>query len=547
MTAAAGRTSSVRLRARSLGGQVLRGCGYVAHHFVQFLVALTVTIVLLIGAVAWRLSEGPIEITALARQLERALSPDPRVRLVIGHAAIAWEGWHGGFDRPLDVRATDVALIDAGGRRVTAIPRAEISLTVTRLLLGEIAPRAIELDGADLTLLRAPDGAVSLDLGTLNQRQSGGSGGGRDWTRWSQMRRLLVRDAQLDVVDRAWNLDWRATEINIDLARDAAGAVIGQGGAALTVGGQSARLSLNATLAPASGGFIPSQSDFEWQITPFNPGEIASGSAALTPLAAVKAAVALSGSAQLDGALRLREATVRATLGPGSVAMGEGALPIRAAQLSARVDASRHLSARLERLDLAPPAPVTAPGTPITHVTGTAEAQPNDGSGYDATVALDLDRVAFADLPALWPQGIGGKGTRPWIVQNVVAGIAHDLHVELALSLPPDLSDPQLRSVKGGLNGSDLTAYWLRPVPPIEHGEAHLTFVDPDTIDIAVLSGRQGGIVVGKGDVRVTKIEEKDQFADIQAQLSGPLADVLTLLSNPKIRLLQRRPIPMQN
>jgi hypothetical protein len=47
--------------------------------------------------------------------------------------------------------------------------------------------------------------------------------------------------------------------------------------------------------------------------------------------------------------------------------------------------------------------------------------------------------------------------------------------------------------------------------------------------------------------VRLTGIAAKHQFADIDADLAGPLVDVLTVLRHPRIKLLDRRPVQMDN
>ncbi|HEX3348760.1 MAG TPA: DUF3971 domain-containing protein, partial [Acetobacteraceae bacterium] len=557
----------MRLRAHVVAGQALRHCGHLVHHMVQFAVALVVVLVLLVGGLAWRLSEGPIQVTGLAQRLERALNLDSRTRISIGEAAIAWEGWHQGVDRALDIRLTGVAAVDPSGKRVASIPRAEVSLSASRLLLFQIIPRAIEIDGARLTVTRTANDGVSLDLGGLADAAGVGAvptqaaGGGFSQiiedlmqppqgdrgtavSRWAQLRRVLIRDAQIDVVDQALHTNWSAPRVKVDMQRSAGGGFQGQGVIDIALGGQTARLTFDAALAPATGGMLPSATTLNAELTTFNPADLAAAVPALGGLAAVKSPVTLSGSARLDAAFHLAGANVRAALGEGAIALGSGFLPIRSAQLSADIAANRHITARIEHVELAP-----QPHDPVTtNVTGRIDAQPAaSGGGMDAAIVVDLDHVAFADLPVLWPPGVGGNGTRPWITKNVVAGLAHDLHVEAAVTIPPDFSDAQLRSVKGGLLGSDLTVFWLRPVPAIEHGEARLTFVDPDTINIAILTGRQGGITIQKGNVRVTGIEEKDQFADIDGRLASPLADMIALLKNPKVALLKRRPIPMQN
>ena len=120
------------------------------------------------GASAWRLSQGPVDLPWFSGRLEDAANANGGpTRLAIGSAALAWEGFTKGVDRPLDLRLTDVTVTDQSGRRRINIPRAEVSLSLDALLLGRVVPRAVELDEPQLTLVRATDGAISLDLGSL--------------------------------------------------------------------------------------------------------------------------------------------------------------------------------------------------------------------------------------------------------------------------------------------------------------------------------------------------------------------------------------------
>ena len=109
------------------------------------------------------------------RRLEEAANANGGpTRLAIGSAALAWEGFRMGVDRPLDLRLTNVTVIDqAGGRRMN-IPRAEVSLSIYELLFGRVVPRAVTLDAPQLTLVRAADGTLSLDLGSLTEAADSG-------------------------------------------------------------------------------------------------------------------------------------------------------------------------------------------------------------------------------------------------------------------------------------------------------------------------------------------------------------------------------------
>ena len=66
-----------------------------------------------VAAVAWRLSQGPIDLPWLATRLEDAANANGGpTRLAIGSVALAWEGFRLGVDRSLDLRLTNVRVAD---------------------------------------------------------------------------------------------------------------------------------------------------------------------------------------------------------------------------------------------------------------------------------------------------------------------------------------------------------------------------------------------------------------------------------------------------
>ena len=79
------------------------------------------------------------------------------------------------------------------------------------------------------------------------------------------------------------------------------------------------------------------------------------------------------------------------------------------------------------------------------------------------------------------------------VLTNITDGIARNGSFELHLTAPEDLSKATITSLAGGIDGQDLTVHWLRPVPPLEHGNARLNFLSPDALEIVVSSARQAG------------------------------------------------------
>jgi hypothetical protein len=453
------------------------------------------------AAIAWRLAQGPVDLGWFTGRLEDAANANGGpTRLTIGSAALAWEGFRMGVDRPLDLRLTDVDVIDQGGGRRISIPRAEVSLSLYELLFGRIVPRAVALDGPQLTLVRAADGSLSLDLGSLAEATDSGEPtgqatpvadllgelarpAGNDRTRGpnallGQLRLVRVHDARVVVVDRQLGATWRAPHAEINLARHLQGGVDGSAELSLAIGEQQARLTLSATLAAGA-----SETHLRARLSPVTPSVIARAAPSLAALAALNAPIGGEASFDLDAALALRQARFNLHAGAGSVRIGHNDVPFLDAALVASGTPDT-LTVQALRVSLQ-----GHDNGPVTHLDTRGTVRRTQET-ISADVSADIDQLDFADLGRLWPEGTGGHA-RGWLVENISAGIAHNGHVDIGLAASPDLSSVDLTRASGTLDGEGLQVHWLRPVPPIDRGQARLRIVDPDTLEIVVTAGRQ--------------------------------------------------------
>ncbi|CAH2599641.1 conserved protein of unknown function [Rhodovastum atsumiense] len=566
-------------------GQAARSTGRQVHRFLQIALALVILLTASAGVLAWRLAQGPIELGWLARRIEAAANPEGSpIRVSLDSAGLAWEGFSQGVDMPLDIRLTGIVATDAAGNRVAEVPEADVSLSAASLLAGRIVPRALDIEGIRLRARRSEDGSVAVDLGPSGEAGQTGAGEagragdaasgdappatqpqdsrarGQDFvadlvrdlarpatsdagvlgSRWSQLRRVRVRDAALTVEDRQLGTTWRASEVMLDIRRRPEGGAIGKAELALGLGDQVVRASAEAILQAGS-----QTTTVALQLSPVNPARLAKLAPALAPLAALDATVTLGGTAELSDDFAPQRFSLRTRIGAGRIFLGEGSAPLLGA--TAEFDGTpSQAELRLTRLELAP-----RPEGPRSVIQASAALRRAHGR-LSADITVALDQVAFADLPALWPAGVGGPGTRPWITRNITAGSARNARIALTLMAAEDFSDADVTALSGGLDGEDLTLHWLRPVPPLEHGNARLSFVSRDEIEIAVTSGRQaggtqGGIAVQSGRVTILGIAGHDQFLSLETDLAGPVPDLLAVLKHPRLRLLDRRPIPIQD
>ena len=551
-------------------GQAARDSGRLLHYLLLAAEVLALAAVLAGGALAWRLAQGPLEVGWLTRRLESAVNAGGEPpQLVIGHAALAWEGFTQCVDQPLNIRLTGVAVLDADGRRIAELPRVELSLSAGWLVLGRIVPRGLELDGLRLSVWRGEDGGITVDLGDaapdpvpapaasgpgvppallpgllpgllVDLARPAETDRGLRRSSWSQLRRLRIRDGALTVSDRQLGAVWRASQLRLDVLRRATGGADADGELTLGLGEQTVHATAGATLAAGA-----ASASLRARLTPVTPARLAALAPALAPLSVIDAPLALSASADISDALILSHVKLVAQLSEGRLLLGAGSMPVVGAVAEAEGSLAA-LDVRVPRLELAP-----RPDGPRTTLRASVHATRANGR-LDAGITGELDQVAFADLPALWPVGVGGPGTRPWITTNMTAGIARNGRFDLHLTAPEDFSNAEVTSLSGGIEAQDVTVHWLRPVPPVEHAGGRATFLSPDEMEITITGGRQaggtqGGVAVPSGRARISGLAAHDQFITLETDLAGPVADAWTVLRQPRLHLLDRRPVDLRD
>lgn len=510
---------------------------------VGFALALVVFATLAAGVFAWRLSQGPLSLPALARMLEnRAAEGGLGVRLAIGEAALVWEGFGEAVDRPLDIRLWDVRALDADGASVAEIPEGSVSLGLRALLLGRLEPRAIELRRLRLTLLRAEDGRVTVDLGTgpgaaatasddtqLAAALLAGLGAAPEDRRWkAALQRVRIRGAELAIIDRQLGATWHIPGALLDLHRQPDGGVAAALSGSAVAGEARLRLSARGTLAADASGML------EIAVAPVAPADLAAALPALAPLAALDAP--LSGSLRLAFApqLALDSARISARLGAGRVQLPAGGmLPIAAGRAELHLEPGR-MTVTAASLEL--------PGAhgPSPTVSATAAAQ-RDGATWSLEAEAELDRVAFADLPALWPEGLR-TGERAWITGNITDGTVTGARFSLAARIDAEGTVEPVR-LAGEVSAEGATVHYLRPMPPATGVAARAT-VGLDRVTVVTRGGAVGAIRTTDATIVLSGLDTGPHWADIAVRIESPLPAAMELLAHPKLGLFARRPPP---
>ncbi len=481
-------------------GQLLLGA-------LGFVLGLVVIVLLAFGVLIWRLNQGPLDVTGAAHRLEAKFAPNiVSGRIVLSMAKTA--GVH--------VLRLDVA--DAG-RLADTVRSATVAVPLRRLVRLDFIPTEITATGVRLAIIRpAQPGGAGFDLQQIGP-----------------LRHVSVTDLQVTVDDRVLHTVWRLTDASLGLDRQGEG-MTGHAEGTLAAGPVSTHLLVTGSLGQRA-------SHLDAASTPVSPADLARAVPALAAFGALDAAVGLKLAADFGPALQLQHASVHAEAGVGTLLLPAkgGTSPAHFAALSLDAGGTpRAITLRTLHVTLAPPS-----GNPPSNlvIAGTATLA---GGRVRADTTVDLDRAALSDLAALWPEGVGG-GSRPWLVQNLTAGTAHDGHFSFTLAGSSSGEDLALTAASGSLAAEDVTIWWLRPVPPLEHTHAVLSFDGPDTLLITGSNGRTGALVMKTATMRITGLTVHDQTSVLNADFAGPLSDVFGLLGNPRLNLLSKRPVPVTN
>ena len=538
-----------------------RAMAWLARAVLSLLLGVVVLTLVAALALVWRAAQGPVDVTWLARQAAARIgNPADPNRPQLGQVTVQWLAFDRGDGRPVQVDLRGLEIVGRGSAPAVRLAHAQVLLSPAALLHGEAAPRAVLLDGLRLHLVRDRDGRVDLDDGTpadpgppagslaetvaLLRRPPGTERPGSGTTVRTvvgHLAALQMRDVDIHLQDRRVGAALRL-DGGMDLRRQPGGGVLGTATARLSVGDVSSDLAVRAVLGEAGAGTRMTAA-----LSPVSPAALARTAPGLAPLAPVDALVGASATLDLSPGLAPRSASVKAEAGTGSLVLPDASVPFEGVSMAAAASWTGPEAWRApDRLEVSRAQVVVASprgGWPTT-IAASGQAT-RDANGIRADIAATLDHAAFADLPALWPAVWGGHA-RPWLVENLTSGTVRNGRITATVQSAADGSGARLTAAEGTLLGDNVTIHWLRPVPPIEHAQAVLTLVNPDVLEIAIPSARQGTAALSNGMVRIKGLSVKDQDLALSADITSTVPELLTLLKHPRLHLLDRKPIPVQ-
>ncbi|SHI86224.1 Protein of unknown function [Shimia gijangensis] len=279
-----------------------------------FIVAFTVALFVLIGR--------PLQLpTFVADRAEEVLASQfPQVEVSLGDISIVVEGnWHP------RIRARNIVLREAKSSSAIELEEVDVTLSLTEVLRGQMAPKRVHLSGAFLSLRRLGDGAFNITLGEgasadpIDASTTLANLGPALETIFDQPGLALLDEVEIEALHlryedvragRGWTIDGGQARLTRD------GNDLNLSASLIALGARSYVSSIEVT---AQTSFATNVSHFGMTFEDLPASDIASQSPALAWLEILQAPISGSLRASTDG---------QGVLGPTSVALqiGAGAL-----------------------------------------------------------------------------------------------------------------------------------------------------------------------------------------------------------------------------
>jgi len=148
-----------------------------------------------------------------------------------------------------------------------------------------------------------------------------------------------------------------------------------------------------------------------------------------------------------------------------------------------------------------------------------------------------VDNVPVDSLKQYWPHELG-TNARDWVTNQIRDGVATSAGLDLNFIMSPQ-QEVSIKKLSGKIAFTDLTVDYLPPMTPVKGVNGSIVFSDK-SFDITTTSGKVFETVVPKGFVRINHLLEEDPDIEIAIDTMGPLKDAITLLSSEPLKYAQK-------
>jgi hypothetical protein len=508
-------------------------------YILEFLAALVGVAIICALLLVWRLSSMPISSDFLTPYVETGIEsvlPDSKAHL--GSTQLTWDP----KGRVFDVHIQNIQIDDARSVEIANIPVVDAKISILGLFFGQFVPKELIIDRPQIKLDRDKNGRFSFGglgvnstpentplepvdvvLGNISERLS----------QAIFMRKLAVTHAVFDIHDEETDKNAAISIQEISIKRNALSYVDRElrhdmldGRIKADVPQMDTATSLDIHYVYDS---ILQQHSLTSEFSNVTPALVAGGNPASLGLgAAAIADLPLTGKLELvfDKSLTLGKVGAKIHGDKGRLVYADfwdRARPIESLDFEGEYDrAARKLAMPVARIDF---------GGPVLDIKIDGTPSSREGQDLDFAATIKFDHLPMNKYGEIWPKPVLAN-PRDWLTSNLRDGTYDHAEVVLKGSLAFNaLADLSITEGSGKIAASGGRVTYVEGMPPVEGVGAAATF-DLNKMDVQISGGGIGNIRLSPFTLRLTGLADTDQYADIPAQISGPLPDVMRLLDH---------------
>lgn len=497
---------------------VLKICGTFCNKTLLYLiegVAIVAVIgILILGALMWRLAQGPADVTFARDYVAEALNTQiGDLQLHLETITLSWPDYKG----PLVLDLAAPRITDAQGKDLLRIRGVKLGLARAPLLIGQVEPVAIFLDKPILTLSRDAQGIYNFIFSETEPEEeqdptgpsapapmlaelrhwfftpgeTPASAGARGFL--AALRRVEMHGARLTYRDALVHRRLSFYDVDFALIRDE------HEGVSLAMKGTRGRNPRFTDAVPtvfALAATVPrgeKHADISLTLENLSPRDYAPWFPSLQDYVVPR----LKMQAHLKGVYDDESQSLR---------LADSNITLDDVQLGLRGDV-------------------------------TYDAQKNM---YQGILQADIDDLPQTAFGPLWPPALAQENARRWLVDNLSKGRFQKISAQTHFAAAPDAQGQwisQARDTKVSFHFKDMKVDYNAPMTPVTQAHGNGVFMlDQEILRVDVDGGKVGDLNVSAAQVELTNIIETGKGqADIFAQFNGPLAGAIGFVQNKPI------------
>jgi hypothetical protein len=484
--------------------------------------------------IAWRLSVGPMDVGFARDYVQAALRDhDSGAYVTLGDLTLSWPD----LTDHLLLHVKQAGVFDAAGSSLLSVNELDLTLSRSRLLIGQIAPVSIILNQPYLRVVRNAEGGIDVGLqkaemfgpphpdeldrqqmvadDIFNALTEGDDGG--VFSPLSRLERVEAKAAVIQVEDQLLGSTWVLPASDIVLMHE------------------EGRLSgtLDFLLPDRAGGESEVSATLSWpqdtkilalglkaQRFPFS--FLAQKIPALQAYGGEGITFDIDAKAEISPDLKLSAANAVLTSAGGDITV-------------AAYSDTRPLSFKNLKLEVAydakeNQAELISSSIQIGDVTVHAKAQLNIAdTKIDGPVTITIDPLAHAAIAPIWPDRLKADSSHEWIVKKLSKGKLSDLKATMNLeAVKADATwSTDVKDLKAEFAFEAMDVNYRPPMLPVRNAKGRGAFIlDEEKLSITVDSADIGNLKAGPAQLEFINIitpgaGKADLFVDIAGPLSG--------------------------